>query len=84
MRWLNQGMMDLPRAWGLISAGPAQIMRMTDRGEIAPGKRADLTIVNKATRVVERRWWRGGSPIWRRGGAERFMGLPRTVSMAAE
>jgi alpha-D-ribose 1-methylphosphonate 5-triphosphate diphosphatase len=81
---VDQEVMDLPRAWGLISTGPAQIMRMTDRGEIAPGKRADLTIVNKATRVVEATMVAGRIAYLAGEAAERFMGLPRTISMAAE
>lgn len=31
--------------WSLISAGPAKAMGLTDRGEIAVGKRADLVMV---------------------------------------
>jgi alpha-D-ribose 1-methylphosphonate 5-triphosphate diphosphatase len=81
---VDQEVMDLPRAWGLISKGPAQIMRMTDRGEIAPGKRADLTIVNKATRAVEATMVAGRIAYLAGEAAERFIGLPRAVSMAAE
>ena len=35
---------DLARAWALVSSGPARGLGLTDRGEIAPGKRADLLI----------------------------------------
>ena len=32
--------------WQLLSAGPARAMNLTDRGEIAKGKRADLVLVD--------------------------------------
>lgn len=32
--------------WSLVSTGPAQAMKLPDRGEIAPGKRADLVLVD--------------------------------------
>ncbi|ROU00314.1 amidohydrolase family protein [Histidinibacterium lentulum] len=49
----DDGVLDLPRAWRLVSEAPAALMRLPDRGVIAQGKRADLAIVNKATRQVE-------------------------------
>jgi len=49
----DQGVMSLAKAWALISTNPAQILRMSDRGSIDYGKRADLTIINQATRAVE-------------------------------
>ncbi len=39
--------------WSLVSSGPARAMGLTDRGEIAPGKRADLVLVD---------WPPGGIP----------------------
>ncbi|SPF79812.1 alkylphosphonate utilization protein [Pseudoprimorskyibacter insulae] len=44
---------DLPRAWGLVTTGPTEIMRMADRGTIDYGKRADLVIVNPESLQVE-------------------------------
>lgn len=37
---------DRQTLWSLVSAGPARAMALTDRGEIAPGKRADLVLVD--------------------------------------
>ncbi|MQQ06936.1 alpha-D-ribose 1-methylphosphonate 5-triphosphate diphosphatase [Epibacterium sp. SM1979] len=37
---------DRARLWSLVSSGPARAMGLTDRGEIAPGKRADLVLVD--------------------------------------
>ena len=49
----ERGVLDLPRAWALISENPARAGGLSDRGVIAPGKRADLVLVDPATsRVV--------------------------------
>ena len=45
----ERGVLDLARAWALISANPAQAGGLTDRGTIATGKRADLVVVDPAT-----------------------------------
>ena len=36
----------LPDLWSLVSSGPAKASGLTDRGEIAPGKRADLVLID--------------------------------------
>ena len=38
--------MDLPALWHLVSRGPALAAGLTDRGEIRPGLRADLVLVD--------------------------------------
>jgi alpha-D-ribose 1-methylphosphonate 5-triphosphate diphosphatase len=45
----ERGILDLPRAWALISENPARAARLPDRGTIEAGKRADLVIVDPAT-----------------------------------
>lgn len=45
----GRGVLDLPRAWALISSNPAAAAGLTDRGSIAAGKRADLVLVDPAT-----------------------------------
>ena len=56
--------------WSLISAGPAKAMGLTDRGEIAVGKRADLVLVD---------WPKGQTPAiqgtWVAGRCA-YRGLP--------
>jgi len=47
------GVRSLPRAWAMISTVPARLLRLQDRGEIAPGKRADFVLVNEANRNIE-------------------------------
>ena len=49
----DSGVMPLEQAWALVSSGPARLLGLTDRGRIAPGLRADLVILDAATRRVE-------------------------------
>ena len=44
----KRGVLDLPRAWALISANPAQALGLGDRGRIAPGLRGDIVVVDPA------------------------------------
>ena len=44
----DRGVLDLPRAWALISANPAAAAGLDDRGRIEPGLRADLVLVDPA------------------------------------
>lgn len=44
----ERGVLDLPRAWALISENPARAGGLADRGMIAAGKRADLVMVDPA------------------------------------
>ena len=52
---------SLPQALALVTRRPAETVSLSDRGEIAPGKRGDLLRVR----------WRGGVPVvrgvWREG-----------------
>jgi alpha-D-ribose 1-methylphosphonate 5-triphosphate diphosphatase len=48
----GRGVLDLPRAWALISANPAAAAGLTDRGSIAEGARADLVLVDPARQRV--------------------------------
>jgi alpha-D-ribose 1-methylphosphonate 5-triphosphate diphosphatase len=45
----DRGVLDLARAWGLISENPARAAGLTDRGIIEAGKRADLVLADPAT-----------------------------------
>jgi alpha-D-ribose 1-methylphosphonate 5-triphosphate diphosphatase len=48
----DRGVMGLAEAWALISSGPAEVMGWRDRGRLETGARADLVIVEEATRRV--------------------------------
>jgi alpha-D-ribose 1-methylphosphonate 5-triphosphate diphosphatase len=41
-----RGVVPLEQAWLLVSRTPANAVNLTDRGDIAPGRRADLIIVD--------------------------------------
>ncbi len=50
---VRRGILDLPRAWSLISATPAAAAGLADRGRLIEGLRADLVVVDpEASRVV--------------------------------
>ncbi|UUV05403.1 alpha-D-ribose 1-methylphosphonate 5-triphosphate diphosphatase [Ruegeria sp. YS9] len=46
------GLLDLADAWALVSSGPARVLDMQDRGTLAPGRRADLVILDADTHRV--------------------------------
>ncbi len=48
----DSGVTDLTAAWALISSGPARVLGLADRGELSPGKRADLVVMDAKTRTV--------------------------------
>jgi alpha-D-ribose 1-methylphosphonate 5-triphosphate diphosphatase len=45
----GRGVLDLARAWALVSENPARAGGLTDRGAIEAGRRADLVVVDPAT-----------------------------------
>lgn len=48
----DTGLCDLAAAWHLVSAGPAKVLGLADRGMLAPGMRADMVILHKDSRRV--------------------------------
>lgn len=46
------GVRDLAGAWSLVSAGPARLLGLTDRGTLTPGQRADIVILDATTRDI--------------------------------
>ncbi len=81
---VDQGVLDLPAAWAMISEKPAEILRLPDRGRIAPGKRADLTIIDKATRRVEGTISAGRLTFLAGSAAHRFVTGEAQIRLAAE
>ena len=45
-RLAANGVLPLEQAWSLVSANPAAALGLSDRGEIAEGRRADLVLVD--------------------------------------
>jgi alpha-D-ribose 1-methylphosphonate 5-triphosphate diphosphatase len=81
---VDLGILTLPRAWAMISTAPAEILRLPDRGELSPGKRADLVVVNAETRAIEA-VIAGGRLSYLAGEAgRRFLRQPLALGMAAE
>ena len=39
-------------AWRLVSEGPARMLGLLDRGRLEPGLRADLVVMDRATRRI--------------------------------
>ena len=83
-RLVDDGLCDLPQAWAMISARPAEILRLPDRGRLDHGRRADLVVVNEETRAIEATI-AGGRLAYLAGEAgRRFLTAATRVEMAAE
>ena len=81
---VDRGLLPLPKAWAMISSTPAEILRMTDRGRLDPGMRADLVVVNAETRVVEATIAGGRLAYLAGEAARRFLAQPVPLRLAAE
>ena len=77
---VGRGILRLPKAWALVSSGPAQILRMTDRGRLDPAQRADLGVVLAQTRRIEATICGGRLTCLAGAAALRFMAQPRVVA----
>ncbi len=53
-RLVREGALPLARAWALVSSNPARAAGLHDRGAIAPGRRADLVLVDDSDPVLPR------------------------------
>ncbi|MCI5112060.1 MAG: alpha-D-ribose 1-methylphosphonate 5-triphosphate diphosphatase [Marivita sp.] len=67
------GLCDLASAWALLSSGPARLLGLTDRGDLLPGQRADLIVVDPETRRVEATLAAGCMAHMTGAVAERFL-----------
>ncbi|MFU8881942.1 MAG: alpha-D-ribose 1-methylphosphonate 5-triphosphate diphosphatase [Rhodobacterales bacterium] len=83
-RLVDDAVLDLPAAWAMISARPAEILHLADRGVIDYGKRADLCIINAATRQVEATLVAGRLTHLTGDAAHRFLGGRAQMALAAE
>lgn len=45
-RLVSEGIVTLEEGWPLVSSGPAAVLGLEDRGVIAPGRRADLVVLD--------------------------------------
>jgi len=69
----RSGLLDLAGAWKLISQGPADVLGLNDRGILAPGKRADLLILEKESHRVSATLSKGRVSYLTGDVAARFM-----------
>lgn len=81
---VDRGLLSLPRAWALISQRPAEILRLGDRGRLDPGLRADLVVVNAATRAIEATICGGALTFLAGEAALRFLDRAPPLRLAAE
>ncbi len=81
---VDRGVLPLEKAWAMISSAPAEILRMPDRGRLNPGKRADLVVVNEATRAIEATVSNGRLTYLAGEAAGRFLRLRPALRIAAE
>lgn len=70
----QSGLLDLAGAWALVSSGPAQVLGLSDRGTLAPGKRADIVVLDKATGRVAATFAAGRVSFMSGAVADRFFG----------
>ena len=80
----DSGLLPLPAAWDMISARPAEILRLPDRGRLQPGLRADMVVINQQTRAIEATISGGRITHLAGEAAHRFTALPQRPAMAAE
>lgn len=83
-RLVDKGILSLPRAWAMISETPAQILRLPDRGRLDIGKRADLTVINAETRLVEMTIADGRLAFLSGAAAQRMLDQNPGMKLAAE
>lgn len=75
---------DFATAWRLLSEGPARVMGLHDRGRLEPGHRADLVVMNPATRRIEGCIARGRASHLSGALAVRLIAAGQARALAAE
>ncbi|GKY86530.1 alpha-D-ribose 1-methylphosphonate 5-triphosphate diphosphatase [Sinisalibacter aestuarii] len=80
----DAGLRSLPDAWAMISATPARIMRLADRGRLDRGMRADFVVIHEETRRIEATISAGRIAHLSGALAHRFLSGNRNLRLAAE
>lgn len=70
----ESGVCDLAAAWGMISAAPARLLGLADRGALRPGMRADLLVLDSDGRRVGAAFSAGRVSYMSGEVARRFLG----------
>lgn len=69
----DQRAADFPAAWAMISTRPAELLGLADRGTLTQGSRADLVVMNPATRQIEATITGGRMAHLSHGAGARFL-----------
>lgn len=83
-RLADEKLVPFGTAWEMISTRPADLMCLTDRGRLELGKRADLVVINEATRAIEATISDGRITHLAGEAAHRFSDARNRVPIAAE
>lgn len=83
-RLVDDGVLPIEKAWGLISCGPARVKGLMDRGVIAEGMRADLVVMDPETREIAATIAGGRVSYMSGRAAARFVEARAPLRMAAE
>ena len=70
----DSGLLPFEAAWRLVSAGPAKVLGLNDRGTLHSGQRADLLVLDAETRRVAATLAQGRVSYMNGDVAARFMG----------
>jgi alpha-D-ribose 1-methylphosphonate 5-triphosphate diphosphatase len=74
LRLVEDGVCEFAEAWGLVSAKPAEVLGLKDRGTLDAGKRADLVIVDAESGRIGATLVGGQVSFMAGDVARRFMG----------
>lgn len=72
-RLMDDEVLPLSDAWRLVSQGPADLLGLADRGSLETGKRADMIILDPASRRIEATMVAGRFSHLTAGVAERLL-----------
>ncbi|MFY0662286.1 MAG: alpha-D-ribose 1-methylphosphonate 5-triphosphate diphosphatase [Shimia sp.] len=74
LRLVEDGVCEFAEAWALVSAKPAEVLGLSDRGTLDPGKRADLVILDAESGRIGATLVGGHVSFMAGDAAARFMG----------
>ena len=67
--------LGLARAWSLVSSQPASVLKLTDRGTLKPGLRADFIVIDSRTERIEGTFVQGCPTFLTGTVAHRLVGI---------
>jgi alpha-D-ribose 1-methylphosphonate 5-triphosphate diphosphatase len=79
----DRGELDFARAWRMVSSNSADILGLTDRGELRPGARADIVVLNPESRRIEATFVAGRPQLMVGDVVARFLALSGSAGTRA-